>query len=79
MNSIPLTQIQVQTPNDYSDPTQGVVISFDSALRSSKNHSKSCIFCRSTAQTQKFKGKAVCLSCLQHIPALFVHKAPQLV
>lgn len=79
MNSIPLTQIQVQTPNDYTGPTQGVVISFDFALRSSKSHSQSCIFCRSTVQTQKFKGKAVCSSCLQHIPTLFANKRLQLV
>lgn len=73
MNSIPQTQIQIQASNDYTDSNQGVIISFDPALRSSKKHSQPCIFCSSTAQTQKFKGKAVCSSCLQHIPGLFLH------
>lgn len=79
MNSIPLTAIQVQTSNEYTDSTQGVIISFDSTLRASKKHSQSCIFCKSKVQTQTFKGKAVCPSCLEHIPALFEHRRLQLV
>jgi len=79
MNSAPLTPIEIQTTNDYTGPHQGVVLSFDLALRASKKHSPPCIFCNSTVQTQNFKGKVICSSCLQHIPDLFHHKRVQLV
>jgi hypothetical protein len=79
MNSIPQTQIQDETLNEFKQPHKGVVLSFDSALRNSKRHSQFCIFCKSPVQTQTFKGKIVCSSCLEHIPSLFMPKQLQLV
>lgn len=79
MNSILQTKVQDETLEEFRNPHKGVVLSFDSALRSSKGHSQFCIFCESPVQTQTFKGKIVCSSCLEHIPSLFIPKQLQLV
>lgn len=79
MNSIPQIQGQDESLNEFKNPREGVVLSFDSAIKSSKKHSQFCIFCRSSVQTQTFKGKTVCSSCLEHIPSLFMRKQLQLV
>ncbi|KLU60407.1 hypothetical protein CEB3_c32580 [Peptococcaceae bacterium CEB3] len=53
----------------YHQPEQ-VLIPFDPALRR-KRHLPSCIFCGQTQSMQTFKGKPICLTCLQRILNLF--------
>jgi len=52
---------------DY--PLPAGVVRFDSLTR--KKQPEPCIFCGRTSPIYLFKGKTVCLHCLQHIPAIF--------
>ena len=47
-----------------------VILPFDRNMME-KKRVQSCIFCGQTLKIQTFKGKAVCMSCLQIIPSLF--------
>ncbi len=51
-------------------PTSARIIPFDRAL-AQRGNIRHCIFCGQTLRVQTFKGKAVCLNCLQTIPAIF--------
>jgi hypothetical protein len=71
MHSIPQTQV------DCAEQKHGVVIFLNPTLKSTKLRSQPCIFCGTTVQIQTFKGKAVCSSCCQHIPNLFIQRRVQ--
>ena len=52
-------------------PRNAVILPFAQSIHQRKAHSKPCIFCGLKLKTRNFRGKAVCLMCLQSIPYIF--------